>query len=79
MRVPRFDRPIEMPSTAAPASAARRGQAGAKFQSVSADGHHAKARFCGGERFEPRQDAFGTGSPAVGRRRHSGAIAASSS
>ena len=37
-----------MPSRAAQASAATRGQAGAKFQSISAAGHQAKARFCGG-------------------------------
>ena len=48
MRVPKPERPIEMPSTAAPASAATRGQAGAKLQSIRADGHQAKARFCGG-------------------------------
>ena len=55
---PKLDSPIEMPSTAAPASAARRGQAGAKSQSIRAAGHQAKARCCGGSDCKLRQDAL---------------------
>ncbi len=66
MRVPTLESPIEMPSTAAPANAATRGHAGAKLTSISAAGHHAKARFCGGSDSSSARKRSGTGSFPLG-------------